>query len=159
MKLTLKQAKRVMQLLNSIERETVEHFQERDAIVAKLEDVKEIKEYKEKFATQAKVVVDGYNEALKAPFKKMQEELDHINQMLSITNTTKGKDKLEDKKKNIMSQYNVDITELKKEWDVKLKNVENEVLSEYWDNKVVDIDLPSRFTISDADYHAFFTQE
>lgn len=159
MKLTLKQAKRVMQLLNSIERETVEHFQERDAIVAKLEDVKEIKEYKEKFATQAKVVVDGYNEALKAPFKKMQEELDHINQMLSITNTTKGKDKLEDKKKNIMSQYNVDITELKKEWDVKLKNVENEVLSEYWDNKVVDIDLPLRFTISDADYHAFFTQE
>ena len=159
MKLTLKQAKRVMQLLNSIERETVEHFQERDAIVAKLEDVKEIKEYKEKFATQAKEVVDGYNEALKAPFKKMQEELDHINQMLSITNTTKGKDKLEDKKKNIMSQYNVDITELKKEWDVKLKNVENEVLSEYWDNKIVDIELPSRFTISDADYHAFFTQE
>lgn len=156
MKLTLKQAKRIMQLLNSIEVETIEHFKERDTIVSTLEWVKEIKEYKENFATKAKEVVDGYNEALKEPFKKMQEELDNINEMEKITKSPRGKTKLEEKKNNVMSKYNADITELKKVWDVKLKNVENEVLDSLKNVDVVDIELPSRFTISSSDYESFF---
>lgn len=156
MELTLKQAKRVMQLLNSIERESIEHFKERDMIVAKLEDVKEIKEYKESFATKAKEIVDWYNESLKTPFNVMQEELNKLNEMEKVAKSNKEKNKINDKKTNLMSKYNADITEIKREWDVKLKNVEETVINSFGDKKVVDIELPQWFTISSSDYDLFF---
>lgn len=156
MELTLKQAKRVMQLLNSIERESIEHFKERDIIVAKLEDVKEIKEYKENFATKAKEIVDWYNESLKTPFNVMQEELNKLNEMEKVAKSNKEKNKINDKKTNLMSKYNADITEIKREWDVKLKNVEETVINSFGDKKVVDIELPQWFTISSSDYDLFF---
>ena len=156
MKLTLKQAKRVMQLLNSIERESIEHFKERDMIVAKLEDVKEIKEYKENFATKAKEIVDWYNESLKTPFNVMQEELNKLNEMEKVAKSNKEKNKINDKKTSLMSKYNADITEIKREWDVKLKNVEETVINSFGDKKVVDIELPQWFTISSSDYDLFF---
>lgn len=156
MKLTLKQTKRVMQLLNSIERESVEHFKERDMIVAKLEDVKEIKEYKDSFATKAKEVVDWYNESLKTPFNDMQEELNRLNEMEKVVKGNREKNKIEDKKKELITKYNADVTEIKREWDAKLKGVEDEVLTSFGDKKVVDIELPQWFTISSSDYDMFF---
>lgn len=156
MKLTLKQTKRVMQLLNSIERESIEHFKERDMIVAKLENVKEIKEYKENFAIKAKEVVDWYNESLRTPFNTMKEELNRLNEMEKITRGNREKNKIEDKKKDLITKYNADVTEIKREWDVKLKGVEDEVLASFGDKEVVDIELPQWFTISSEDYEMFF---
>lgn len=156
MKLTVKQAKRVMQLLNSIERESIAHFRERDSLISVLENIKEIKEYKENFATKAKEVVDWYNESLKEPFNAMQEELNRLNEMEKVARGNREKNKIEEKKKELITKYNADVTEIKREWDVKLKGVEDEVLTSFWDKEVVDIELPQWFTISSADYEAFF---
>ena len=86
----------------------------------------------------------------------MQEELNRLNEMEKITRGNREKNKIEDKKKDLITKYNADVTEIKREWDVKLKGVEDEVLASFGDKEVVDIELPQWFTISSADYEMFF---
>lgn len=86
----------------------------------------------------------------------MQEELNRLNEMEKIAKGNREKNKIEDKKKELITKYNADITEIKREWDVKLKSVEDEVLASFGDKEVVDIELPQRFTISSSDYETFF---
>lgn len=155
LELNVKQAKRLMQLMNSINEETVEHFMERDGIVEMLEQVEEIKKFKDSFATKAKEIVDGYNEALKEPFNTLQEELKKCDE-LGKSGDKKLEKKAEQRRQDLMVKYNGDINELKKVWDVKLKNVEEEVLKEIGDKPAVKLDIPTRFKISDSDYQLFF---
>lgn len=157
MKLNIKQAKRLMQILNGLNEASVEQFIERDKVVAQLEEVDGIKRYKEVFQEKAKEVVDNYNEALKVPFAEMQEDIKKIDEMDKVAKSNKEKGKLNDKRSNLMVQYNAKVTEIKKVYDVKLKEVEEEVLKELEGECVVE--LPMWLKITDNDYHLFFKAE